>query len=175
MSCGVHTKGSVPFCPRQIVCIIHVNKDTFDNFVMFFSFFGRVGRGLWLSQLGLLLVLTGCLAHTQPEPVSADDKPAWVDNPGEGVSASAGVHVRGRVAQEALAVTRAREELAKRLGVTISSQSATVQRVSNDRMSSASSKEIQETVSGAEVKAVVKAKWLEPGSQVLWVWLMPSP
>jgi len=131
--------------------------------------------GTWVVQLCILTLLTGCLSHTQPKQVSAEAKPAWIDNPGEGVSASAGVHVRGRVAQEALAVTRAREEMAKRLGVTISSQSVTVQRVNNDRMSSTSDKQMQESVSGVEVKAEVKAKWLEPGSQVLWVWLMPSP
>ena len=142
---------------------------------MLLSFIPSIGRCVWLGQFCLLALLTGCLAHTGPEQVSAEAKPAWVDNPGEGVSASAGVHVRGRVAQEALAITRAREELAKRLGVTISSQSATVQRVTNDRMSSTSDKQIQESVSGAEVKAVVKAKWLEPGSQILWVWLMPNP
>lgn len=142
---------------------------------MLFSSASSLGRAAWISQLILAVVLTGCSIHTQTIQDSPDNKPAWVDNPGEGVSASAGVHVRGRVAQEALALTRAREELAKRLGVIISSQNATVQRVSNDRMNSTSSKEIQETVSGAEVKAVVKAKWLEPGSQVLWVWLMPSP
>jgi hypothetical protein len=128
----------------------------------------------WICQLYFLFILSGCLAHIQLDQVSADSKPEWIENPGEGVSASAGVHVRGRVAQEALAVTRAREELAKRLGVSISSQSATVQLVNNNRMSSASSKQIQETVSETEVKAVLKAKWLEPGSQVLWVWLMPS-
>jgi hypothetical protein len=142
---------------------------------MFFSFAYPKVRTGWIGHLCFLIMLTGCLAHIRPDHVNGDSKPEWIENPGEGVSASAGVHVRGRVAQEALAVTRAREELAKRLGVTISSRSATTQRVSNDRMSSTSSKEIQETVSGAEVKAVVKAKWLEPGSQVLWVWLMPSP
>lgn len=125
--------------------------------------------------LGSACLLAGCMAHSQFNPVDSNVKPAWVENPGEGVSASAGVHVRGRVAQEALAVTRAREELAKRQGVTINSRSSTVQRVQNDRMSSINNKQIQETVSAVEVKAVVKAKWLEPGSQVMWVWLMPSP
>jgi hypothetical protein len=125
--------------------------------------------------LGSACLLAGCMAHTQSNPADSQVKPAWVDNPGEGVSASAGVHVRGRVAQEALALTRAREELAKRQGVTINSRSSTAQRVENDRMSSTSNKQIQETVSAVEVKAVVKAKWLEPGSQILWVWLIPSP
>jgi len=132
-------------------------------------------RVVWIGQLWLAILLTGCLAHLENSNADPAIQPAWVDNPGEGVSASAGVHVRGRVAQEALAVTRAREELAKRLGVTVSSESNTVQRVMNGRSSSTSDKKIQETVSSAEVKAVVKAKWLEPGSQILWVWLVPSP
>lgn len=133
-------------------------------------FLGFVNAGIFVGVL-----LSGCLANMNGANLQANQRPNWIDNPGEGVSASAGVHVRGRVAQEALAVTRAREELAKRLGVKIDSQSTTDQRVSNDRMSSTSSKQIQEIVTAAEVKAAVKAKWLEPGSDVLWVWLMPNP
>jgi hypothetical protein len=115
------------------------------------------------------------LAHTDRHSSGDVARPVWIDNPGDGVSASAGVHVRGRSAQEALAVTRAREELAKRLGVSIDSQSVTEQHVSNDRSVSRSSKQIQETVSKTEVKALVKAKWFEPGTEILWVWLMPTP
>jgi hypothetical protein len=144
------------------------------NFDMFFSFL--LNRYVvWIGQLCLVVMLAGCFAHLQTKNDDPAIQPTWVDNPGEGVSASAGVHVRGRVAQEALAMMRAREELAKRLGVVISSESNTVQRVMDGRSSSTSDKRIQETVSSAEVKAVVKAKWLEPGSQVLWVWLVPSP
>lgn len=127
------------------------------------------------TLLGLLIVLTGCVTLPSSHHLEVPEKPAWIDNPGEGVSASAGVHVRGRVAQEALAISRAREELAKRVGVTIDSQSVTFQQVSNERLSSRSSKEIHERVSGIEVKATVKAKWIEPGTEVLWVWLIPSP
>ena len=134
-----------------------------------------IRHGSKLVLLFFLVALTGCLAHMQSEQDNVDAKPTWIDNPGEGVSASAGVHVRGRVAQEALALTRAREELAKRLGVTISSQSLTSQIVKADRMSSSSNKQVQETVTARDVKAVVKAKWLEPGSSVLWVWVIPSP
>jgi len=130
---------------------------------------------LWSAGVGVFvaLMLSACLVHTAPEMDTDANRPVWIDNPGEGVSASAGVHVRGRVAQEALAITRAREELAKRVGVTISSQSNTQQTVNNDRLSSRSNKQILETVAAAEVRAQVKAKWLEPGTQVLWVWLMP--
>jgi hypothetical protein len=138
---------------------------TFHGCVRFLHFAGLASA---------LMALAACATPAVEQP-NEGGRPAWIDNPGDGVSASAGVHVRGRVAQEELAVTRAREELAKRMGVTISSQSLTEQRVTNERLASTSNKQIQETVSGAEVKAVVKAKWLEPGSQVLWVWLLPSP
>ena len=34
-------------------------------------------------------------------------RPTWIDNPGNGASASAGTHIRGTVAQEDLAIQRA--------------------------------------------------------------------
>jgi hypothetical protein len=124
----------------------------------------------------LLATLAGCLAAL-PSKKAVDDgsQPAWVNNPGDGATGSAGVHVRGRVAQEALAISRAREELAKRLGVTISSQSVTEQRVNNNRLSSTSQNQMQESVSSVEVKATVKAKWLDPDTQMMWVWVVPNP
>lgn len=132
-------------------------------------------RGLWISQFCLATFLYGCAAHIPSEIASLENKPHWIDNPGEGVSASAGVHARGRAAQEALAVSRAREEFAKRWGVTINSVTSTDQRVNNDRMSSNHNKSIHENLSQSDVKAVTKAKWLEPETQVLWIWLVPNP
>jgi membrane-associated protease RseP (regulator of RpoE activity) len=105
---------------------------------------------------------------------TASTRPAWIDSPGDGVSSSAAFHVKGNQAQEDLAIARAREEFAKRHGVKVSSASETSQIVSNDRMSSVSSKEMTEKMQGNEVKAVVKEKWKDPNSGVLWVWLVPS-
>jgi len=53
----------------------------------------------------VLLLLSACAGHVK-EP--GNDRPVWIDNPGNGVSASAGMHVRGPVAQEELAILRAR-------------------------------------------------------------------
>lgn len=122
----------------------------------------------------LALALTGCASHNA-RPIPPDvPRPAWIDNPGAGVSASAGYHVRGKQAQEELAVTRAREEFAKRYGVTISSDHDLEQTTINERTSSVSEKAIREEVRDREVKAQVREKWRDPGSGTLWVWLVPA-
>ena len=129
-----------------------------------------------LFSLSFFLLLVGCVASVPQQSVellNPIQRPLWIDNPGIGVSASAAVHVHGRTAQEQLAILRAREELAKQRGVKIDSQNINNQDVHNDRSISTSSKQIEETVSGAEVKAAMKEKWLDPGSQVLWVWVVP--
>lgn len=100
-------------------------------------------------------------------------RPAWILQPGDGVSASAGFHVKGRQAQEDLAISRAREEFSKRHGVKISSDHTILQVVANDRLTSVSQKDILEEVRNNEVRATVKAKWLDPVSGHLWVWLVP--
>ena len=124
----------------------------------------------------LLLVLFSSMfisACATLSPVSSQ-RPAWIDNPGNGVSASAGMHVRGRVAQEQLAIQRAREEFAKRFGVSISSVQTFTTIVANGRSNTVLAQVGHEEIQKTEVKAVVKAKWLETGSEVLWVWLVPS-
>ena len=103
-----------------------------------------------------------------------EQRPAWINDPGDGVSASAGFHVRGVQAQEELAITRARDEFAKRYGVVVSSEQSTQQLVVGERASSVSAKDIREEVNQKEVKATVRAKWKEPGTGVLWVWLVPA-
>ena len=101
-------------------------------------------------------------------------RPGWIENPGNGVSTSAAFHVRGKQAQEELAISRAREEFAKRYGVTISSDHDIAQTTVNDRTSSVSEKSIREEVRDREVKAQVKEKWVDPQTGALWVWLVPS-
>jgi hypothetical protein len=101
-------------------------------------------------------------------------RPAWIDNPGNGVSASAGMHVRGRAAQEELAIQRAREEFSKRYGVSIQSSQVLSTTVANDRASTVGTHTTQEQTNHQDIKAVVKAKWLDMDSDVLWVWLVPA-
>ncbi|OYY92968.1 MAG: hypothetical protein B7Y41_13665 [Hydrogenophilales bacterium 28-61-23] len=109
--------------------------------------------------------------HAKPD---ASAPPAWINNPGEGVAASAMFHVRGAQAQEELAITRARDEYAKRYGVIIDSEHLTEMHTQGDRTTSVSDKAIQETVKQKEVKATVKEKWKDPQSGVLWIWLVPA-
>jgi len=125
-----------------------------------------------IVALALLSACGGVDRARHSQEVEA--RPAWINDPGDGVSASAGFHVRGTQAQEELAITRARDEFAKRYGVKVSSEQSTSQLVSGERMSSVSAKEIHEEVNQNEVKATVRAKWKDPDTGVLWVWLVPA-
>lgn len=102
------------------------------------------------------------------------ERPAWIDNPGNGVSASAGMHIRGRVAQEELAIFRAREEYAKRFGVRIEAAQTMATSVASGRSSTVGTQVAHEELKQSDVKAEVKAKWRDPDSNVLWIWLVPS-
>lgn len=115
-------------------------------------------------------MLVSACASNQPVAM----RPDWIDNPGIGVSASAGMHVRGRVAQEELAIQRAREEFAKRFGVNIQSVQTVTTTVANDRMSTTGSKDTHEETVQNNIRAMVKAKWLDTDRDVLWVWLVPT-
>ncbi len=132
-------------------------------------------RFVKMLSFATLVFLAAC-ATRSPGPGGAPEvpRPGWIENPGNGVSSSAAFHVRGKQAQEELAISRAREEFAKRYGVTISSDHDIAQTTVNDRTSSVSEKAIREEVRDREVKAQVKEKWVDPQTGALWVWLVPS-
>jgi hypothetical protein len=116
------------------------------------------------------LGLAGCVTVGKKETSS---RPAWISEPGDGVSAAAGEHINGRVAQEELAIARARDELARRMGVRVSNvMNSELTLAGQTAVSSAQSQSTQQ-VTGAEVKAAVRAKWLDTNSGLLWVWLVP--
>ncbi len=142
-----------------------------------------------LIKLMPALLLLTCASHANaidwlPSLFGADKieavvsdpntRPAWIDNPGNGVSASAGMNVRGKVAQEELAVMRAREEYAKRSGVSIDSMQGFSTTVENDRARTTAAHVSREETKQTDVKAVVKAKWRDAEADVLWVWVVPS-
>lgn len=123
--------------------------------------------------IAVMALLSACGSVGRDKP-SQGARPAWINDPGEGVSAAAGFHVRGAQAQEELAITRARDEFAKRYGVVVSSEHLTSQLVVGDRVSAVSAKDIREEVNRKEVKATVRAKWEEPETGLLWIWLVPA-
>ncbi len=83
--------------------------------------------------------------------------------------------MKGRVKQEELAISRAREELAKRKGVHVESTQNISETYASGRLTTIADKEIAETVSGAEVKSKVTAKWVDPQSGAIWVLVVPDP
>lgn len=127
-------------------------------------------RNLLLVMLQATL-LTACA--TAPS-VNANSRPAWIDNPGNGVSASAGMNVYGRVKQEEMAILRGREEYAKRFGVSIDSVQGYSTTVANSRASTSGSHDALEQTKQSDVKAMVKAKWRDVDADVLWVWVVPA-
>ena len=137
---------------------------------------GHVIRG----SLGgiLVLSLTACASlGLGPAPVTVpvvDARPAWIENPGKGVSSSAGFHVGGKVAQEELAILRGRTEYAKRFGVSIQSEQNSLTTATNNSASTVSSQSTRENTDQTGIKVMVKEKWRDTENDVLWVWLVPS-
>jgi hypothetical protein len=121
------------------------------------------------SAILLSIFLTAC-ASTPP----VNPRPVWIENPGNGVSASAGMHVKGRAAQEELAIERARLEYAKRFGVSVDANQIVTTNVANGRAYTTSSSTSNEETKQTDVKAMVKAKWRDDDADVLYVWLVPA-
>lgn len=122
-------------------------------------------------MLFFLVFLSGC--QSNPTMV-AEPPPPWIENPGEGAVGSSSTHIKGRHFQEELAITRARERLASRYGVTISSVSRIEEKVRNDTAFVRSDHEIRQILEGTEVKAQVRATWHDKVSDTVWVWLYPA-
>jgi hypothetical protein len=116
-------------------------------------------------------MLAGCVSLGPKD--AADERPAWIGEPGDGVSAAAGEHIHGRVAQEELAIARARDELARRMGVRVSNVMSSELTVAGQTAVSSAQSQSTQQVTGAEVTAAVRAKWLDRSSGLLWVWLVP--
>jgi hypothetical protein len=123
---------------------------------------------------GAILVLFALFISACSTVKQASQRPSWIDNPGKGVSVSAGMHVGGRVAQEELAILRGRTEFAKRLGVNIQSEQTSATSVINDRSSTVGAQLTHEDTNQNDIKVLVKEKWREPETDVLWVLLVPA-
>lgn len=135
-----------------------------------------MGRLVVAITVGIAVMLSGCnmLSKKTASAPAAPARPAWIDNPGNGVSASAGWNPRGRAAQEEMAVARARTEYAKRFGVEVSAVTEQSTTVFGSSASTSGSSGLKETVNQKDVRAEVKAKWHDGASDTIWVWLVPS-
>ena len=115
----------------------------------------------------ILLISTTVACVSQPV------QPNWIDNPGKGTSASAVTHVMGKHQQEELAITRARERMAARYGVEVSSIHQTHEVILNDKMYVTSDKKIQQVIKSQTIKTRVREKWHNKVTDEVWVWLYP--
>ena len=117
--------------------------------------------------LFIMVSLVGCQGNHKL-------RPSWINNPGDGAVGSATTHVRGRHYQEELAIARARERLAARLGIEVSSVQTIKERIANETAYVTSTKQTFQQVSNQTVKAHVREVWHDKGRDVLWVWVYPT-
>lgn len=115
----------------------------------------------------VLLFLSSIACVSQPV------QPNWVDNPGKGTSASAVTHIMGKHQQEELAITRARERMAARYGVEVSSIHQTHEVILNEKMYVTSDKKIQQVIKSQTIKTRVREKWHNKVTDEMWIWLYP--
>jgi len=120
--------------------------------------------------LSILLICTAALFNY----AIAGDRPDWIDNPGIGVVGSAPVHVRGRHAQEELAISRARTRLAARLGVEVDSIQHISEKHTNDNSNVSSDRQTTQKISNKTVKAYTRALWHDPDRDIVYAWVIPS-
>ena len=117
----------------------------------------------------IMILLVSACSSGPARPV----KPDWIQNPEQGAVGSSATHIKGRHYQEDLAISRARERLAARYGVEISSIQTIKERVVNDRAYLTSDKQIDQSIKNKEVKAHVRAVWHDWSQDELWVWVYP--
>jgi len=113
------------------------------------------------------ILLIGCNQE------KTQQKPEWVTDPGDGAVGSCKTHVKGRHYQEELAIGRARERLAARYGVEVSSIQTIKEKIVNEKAYVRSDKEILQTVNKTTVKAHVRETWLDREYDEIWVWVYP--
>lgn len=104
---------------------------------------------------------------------SVKARPGWINSPGSGAVGSATTHIKGRHYQEELAIARARERLAARYGVEVSSIQTIREKIVNDHAYVSSNKEVLQQINSTEVKAHVREIWHDKSRDVLWAWVYP--
>lgn len=119
------------------------------------------------------ILLTFSLLSLYACQQSTKSTPEWVSNPGSGAVGSASTHIKGRHYQEDLAIARARERLAARYGVEVSSVQTIREKIVNDHAYVTSNKEVLQQIKSTEVKAHVRKVWHDADKDVMWVWVYP--
>lgn len=130
-----------------------------------------MGNTMFINNVVILgflsFILMACASH------GVEPKPDWINSPGDGAVGSCKTHVKGRHFQEELAITRARERLAARYGVNLSSIQTINEKVINQKSYVRSDKEIIQSINNTTVKAHVRKIWYDRQHDEIWVWVYP--
>lgn len=122
-----------------------------------------------MKSVLMYMLMLGTLLGCQTLP----NRPSWIESPQEGAVGSSTTHVKGRHYQEALAISRARERLAARYGVDVSSVQTINEQVRQGRGSVTSDKITTQVIRNNVVKTHVREIWHDKASDTLWVWVYP--
>lgn len=113
------------------------------------------------------MLLNACVSTA---PI-AEERPAWIENPGAGVAVSANTNIYGKVAQENLAINRARDALANKYPVSLAQEVVIANRNVIDTGMGGINPNSKVTF---YTHGVIKAKWLDKISDKLWIWMVPD-
>ena len=127
-------------------------------------------RVLYVVMIVCMLAFLGCAGS---KTVKA---PSWVMNPSES-GAVAGVgncrrHINGFSAQRMVAIRRGLDEIAMQKGMTISNVALVGTVGTQAGISTSLESWSFQTVDNQKVTAVVKAAWMDPVTEELYVWVV---
>lgn len=129
-------------------------------------------RFFYTTMVICLLTIWGCA----DAPV--EKMPSWVMNPsGSGRVAGVGScrrHINGFSAQRMVAIRRGLDEIAMQKGMTISNVALVGIKGSQAGMTSQIESWSFQTVNNQKVTAAVRASWLDPVTEELFVWVISN-
>jgi PBP1b-binding outer membrane lipoprotein LpoB len=131
--------------------------------------------------LGAVL-LTGCIPSSTPTPTvthsdnAPSSQPKWVyETSKDGKMGGVGIskpHFNGKTAQRMLAISRALDEIAKQMGVEVS----TIQKISTVGNSDNSTTNLEsysfQTTNGKVISAKIQSFWEDKTTDELYVWMV---
>ncbi|MCX6074121.1 MAG: hypothetical protein NTY39_07375 [Campylobacterales bacterium] len=140
----------------------------------------------YLSYVPILLgalLLSGCLpSTTPPTPIAVHTEssltslPKWVyETSKDGKMGGVGIskpHINGKTAQRILAISRALDEIARQMGVEVSS----IQKISTVGTSQSAQTNLEsysfQTTNGKVVTAKIQSFWEDKTTDELYVWMV---
>ncbi len=120
--------------------------------------------------------MSGCVTNVPNPPVVELKKPVWFYNSSvEGGIGGVGIcatHTKGSFAQREVAISRAVDEIARQMGVSVQNILKTSAEVSGSSVKTSLETYSIQTSDGKIVKATVREIWIDPVSNELYVWMI---